>query len=925
MPVEPVNNNSLGVLQPIRPPQYQLTNPNPLNPAPFFQALQFNNQQQQMELQRLDQGLRQKDLDFRQSMLTFQQTKEILDYQNKAFENLYESNKQGTGSVQSPYGSTGLDTRFKLGQSLQAKLDAETAQFLDRNTKAYGAISAGTGEPNSKDLNKLLYEMVSGQSKLKQNMLQDPMYRELTGQTRQFGEFMKQLSKAREEDLYVDQRKVDEVFAAYQRLQNGEYDPTDTKTSKYTDIGILNKSIPGIQNIVFDAKSGITRLKTAATELYKPYEIAEQVEDPRAPGVVFEQKRQIRRSLEEGTAELVNFVKSDQDLTKMFSAATGLYDPEDPKYNDALVKWVKDATAPLAPLKGYENVITDAGPETIYDPADYLKGKASAAAGGAGSTDLLPGVTSKEGMAANAIYRGAQERNEEITGPYGTEKAILDIAETPPGDLEYEIIDEKTGAKNVYRVRRDKDGVALTKRVTTDGKTESVPDRVLIATISKRKAPAAVGGVQYPQGKVDTQLGAVVPTFQPGQLNTYRTRVAEAYARGEQNPIARLSENASQDSLAVDPQGARGRYQLHGVHQSNFLKSLGETNWNKAYEKLGAEEFAKKEDEYFNKNIRDKSLEYTAQAFKKAGFDESWLDWSYAKTEDGGGVWNSVNDYIASTANQSGDYQKIIDKAVKTFGDLGTYLAKDFLKSLYEARVDYITNLPDSIKGPYKDKWHEVAVNRPYQDYVVALDRINQLSGAPAQELEEVENPNQGEQATSEMPTASPQEAGSGLNAVQEAVSEVFSKNLGKEEIAKIYELTGKPVPGRRVVSFRSPATVFRPEEVSESELLRPLVEENFPEGAVNSYKKFGDYIFDIVDAMDGPVQLDDYIPALKNWYAVVENGKIAVGFEGKGTPMDKAAFYEFIRENGAAEAYRHSNPTETLAPKSDLLKSYGF
>lgn len=94
MPLSEINNNSLGTVQPIRPPQYQLTNPNPINPAPFFQALQFNNQAKQLELQKLDQSLREKQLDFQESSLLFQQTKEILDHHNAAFENLYETNKQ---------------------------------------------------------------------------------------------------------------------------------------------------------------------------------------------------------------------------------------------------------------------------------------------------------------------------------------------------------------------------------------------------------------------------------------------------------------------------------------------------------------------------------------------------------------------------------------------------------------------------------------------------------------------------------------------------------------------------------------------------------------------------------------------------------------------------------------------------------------
>lgn len=826
MPVEPVNNNSLGVLQPIRPPQYQLTNPNPLNPAPFFQALQFNNQQQQMELQRLDQGLRQKELDFRQSALTFQQTKEILDYQNKAFENLYESNKQGTGSVQSPYGSVGVDTRYKLGQAFQAKIDADVAGFLDSTTKSYGSVAAGTGEPNSKDLNKLLYEMSSGQNKLQQSILQDPMYRELTGQTRQFGEFMKQVAEARKNGLYVDQRKVDEVLSVYERLQNGESE------SRLADIGALNRALPSIQNIVFDADGAVKRLNTAATEIYKPYEIGEDVEDPRAPGTVFTRKREVRRSLDEGTAELINFAKSDPDLIKMFSAATGLYNPEDPKFDEAFGKWVRNATAVKAPLKGYENIITDAGPDVIRDPADFLKGKA----GRTGSVESRFGNT-EAGIRAQLKLDDFNREGLEVIS--GGDTGVWDYSQMKPGTTIREV-DEETGNINIYKIQVDSDGNPIMKKDLNE-KGKAIPGTEHVVKVGD-------------------------PILVLGKRKTTSPSAGDDIGSQNNNPgnIRATPEQIRRGTVKVDNNG----FIIFDTIEQGLEASAADNE-----KKISGQSSAMKTSPYMiAKYGKDKLDNY--QEFATV---EDLINVRTPRASLGGDNTNaSVDSFLVHLDNRG---------------------------------------FPRDLKLSELNDEDKKALNKAIVEFE-SPSSFNRLFNPQPQETT----------PTPTTPTPTQAQAGSGLNAVQEAVSEVFSKNLGKEEIAKIYELTGKPVPGKRVVSFRSPATVFRPEEVSESELLRPLVEENFPEGAVNSYKKFGDYIFDIIDAMDGPAQLDDYIPALKNYYAVVkDDGTISVIKDGKGTDMDKAEFYEFIRENGAAEAYRHSNPTETLAPKSDLLKSYGF
>lgn len=308
--------------------------------------------------------------------------------------------------------------------------------------------------------------------------------------------------------------------------------------------------------------------------------------------------------------------------------------------------------------------------------------------------------------------------------------------------------------KNKYYITRVVDGLRETiyeydpkdnknKTLVTDGGSGKGTAKTFTVKLDKPYDPDAQGGGKPKDTRTGVEMkegavGSYVPKMEPQRLDTFKKDVISMYQSGAQNTIVKKSENAAQDSLSTDIEGAKGIYQFYGEHKDNFLKSIGESDWDKAYEKLGKEEFDKKQEEYFNKEIRDKSLQYTGQAFKKAGFEKSWHDWHYT-SKGYRALYDGVNDYIASTANQSGDYQKIIDKAVNRFVDLAesddhVKNAKNFLKLLYEARVEYIMGLPEDVKKKSKyyrqGKWEEIGINRPYQDYVAALGMIDDYVAA---------------------------------------------------------------------------------------------------------------------------------------------------------------------------------------------------
>lgn len=815
-----INPNSLGPLQPIRAPQVPISIPNPLSVAPFFQGQQLMQNERRLDQQDIAMALQEKQFDLAMSDLVFRQTKEILDMGDVSVENAYnEHTSRQSSQGGSGYGSQlGLDMGYKKHVELAEKANARIGDFESKMLSGLAGTLKG-GDP--KGMNMLLADLSKGLIENRRALQNDPEYIKYAVQHQKFNRFLKGTAAEIAKGNSVDELQYRRTEQLYKKFADGDH-LTLRETQELDEL--LSNS--NIQAMTFNQEKGLKWLKDTIDAAAAPILEEEGIDtnDPRLPGYGIVKSKKTWADPADVMHEVVRAAAVNEDLIKMFKAATGL-DIRDKKNYGAFANWVAVQAKPYLHPGG--QFTSDVG-AVIVDPTEVLKAKAyaenangggSAESGRSGSTGVFSDKTEDE-RAAGGYYQDLRDRGlEVISGGRTGIAAVAKLKLKNPASV-IEEVDPNTGEVKIYQVQTDKETGAPIMEPDYDAKGKAIPgsDHVVkiggpILTLGKRSTGIQTppGGIQYQQGTVDTSIGQAVPTFQPGQLDAYRSRVASAYEKGEQNPIVRASENANQDSLTVDPQGARGRYQFHGAHQIEFLKSLGETDWKKAYDKLGAEEFAKKEDEYFNKNIRDKALEYTGQAFKRIykneGDPQGYDEWGYYNKGDKGEYWNAVNDYIASTANQSGDYQKIIDKAIQKFVEQDNSdpesesdEAKRFLKSLYETRVEYISNLPDSVKGPYKDKWHEVAVNRPYQDYIAALDRINTLTGEAPQQLQgtqsvsavpaSVEAPSASE--TAPTPVAQP-------DAVQTRL--LSGGDFSPEELVTELQAIGEDIPGDRYVN----------------------------------------------------------------------------------------------------------------------------
>ena len=278
--------------------------------------------------------------------------------------------------------------------------------------------------------------------------------------------------------------------------------------------------------------------------------------------------------------------------------------------------------------------------------------------------------------------------------------------------------------------------------------------------------------------------------------------------------------------------------------------------------------------------------------------------------------------------------QDLKKQAASTGGQIDAY---NVIESFTKERTKYIMNEAPPTPA-FKNTWWTVGVNRPYQEYVLAKTMLDRIYGYNIKDGQAVENPllsaaTPAAPKTGDVPT---QQDKVNFSAAQEGVADVINNNLGRAGILKLYDLLGLPVPGgEESGSFaQSRLTIGRRKEntTSDSDLLRPLVEKNFPEGAKVAYNKFAEHIIDIVDTLNGPEKLDEFIPAIRNSQIIVEGEKIVVTDMNKGggtIEMSKAEFVEWVRKHGAMEAYKFANPaavTATTKPVANpVLGKYGF
>lgn len=795
--VSDINPQSLGVLQPIRPPQVSLSLPNPLGVAPFFQAQQLIQNNRRLDQADLSMALQEKQMDFERSKLLFQQTQEIIDHQNSIFERSYSGQKSASKGNAGMFGDYGIDTNYERGKAFQERLDAKQKQFLDSTTSKFNlAYPQSKRDPNS--MNDLLVEMSMGKSRLQQEIMTDPEYRELANQHMKYKTFNDQIADLRTKGFDVNESKRQEIQAAYERLQNN----ITPYEGRLKDIGILNSAPEMINGVAYKGKDALATLQEAAKTIYAPEDLGVVNDNiPGAEGAVVAQKRRVTRSRDEALPILIGKAKSDPNIIKTFEAVSGS-NPNDPDYETKLANWVAGVTDSYGVAKDMENILIDAAARIIQDPtkkqlADLKESSTGTSYGSARVNRFddkteegrrLNDLTSRysfEGFDLDKVSNDQLRTVDEIRNKFGRNSIV-------------EEVDPKTGQKTIWQVRVDKEtGERIPETDPKTGKESpysKIGDPLMVLPIKvyeKDEKNSPKGSEVYQRGQVFTEKGAkLVPAFESGRLENFRNKVSKLRDLGETNVVVRASESPS--SLAEDPDGAIGRYQFQGVHRTGFLNYIGDKtentkDWTKAYEKLGKDEFARLEDQYYNEKIKNPAVEYLNSKLKENGIN----------IEDSEGL----KEFIGSSANQSSEkgWKKFFNKAVDALKQTKeTIDSSTVLDVLYQERVKYISEVPEHKRGSYKENWGEIAVNRPFQDYVASQDIIDEEEDRPARQYEIKNDLSYGNQIVSMKENLNGNKGSDVTNI--ENTDPIKSKLLSGEKLSsdeinnKIKDITGKDI-----------------------------------------------------------------------------------------------------------------------------------
>lgn len=736
--ISDINPNSLGPLQPIRAPQVPVSIPNPLSVAPFFQGQQLMQNERRLDQQDIAMALQEKQFDLAMSDLVFRQTKEILDMGDMSVENAYnEHTSRQSSQGGSGYGSQlGLDMGYKKHVELAEKANARIGDFESKMLSGLAGTLKG-GDP--KGMNMLLADLSKGLIENRRALQNDPEYIKYAVQHQKFNRFLKGTAAEIAKGNSVDELQYRRTEQLYKKFADGDH-LTLRETQELDEL--LSNS--NIQAMTFNQEKGLKWLKETIDAAAAPILEEEGIDtnDPRLPGYGIVKSKKTWADPADVMHEVVRAAAVNEDLIKMFKAATGL-DIRDKKNYGAFANWVAVQAKPYLHPGG--QFTTDVG-AVIVDPTEVLKSRA--AARGTDSTTTgspFTGNTESERQ-ADRYYNDLLNKGLEIPlGELSDVAAIAALKANNPGSI-LEETDPNTGEVKVWRVKVDAQGNPITE-VKYDADNKEIPNSEHIVkvgqpllvlqkrkTVSSTTSPNTSTYGDYAvvvEDGIDGTNKTAVPAIDNAGLTVQR--VAQLRKQGLKHPVVRLGENRDQSNTATSPAGDKGLFQFNPEsHLPAFLKSINQPDWDTALAKLGDEEFRRLQEEYYDKEIFTPAINKVQSKLNKALPDAVDI------TKDG--YWEGVREYIGSTANQSGGWETIVDNAIKrlfTDFDEGEDLenAKSFLKLLQEERTKYIMKQGPTVRtkaGLTKPgQWEEVGINRPFRDYIGSLAIMQEYATVP--------------------------------------------------------------------------------------------------------------------------------------------------------------------------------------------------
>lgn len=449
--ISDINPQSLGGLQPIRPPQAPISIPNPLSVTPYFQGVQLANQQRQMDQEDALMAYRNKQLDFQESSLVFQQTQELLNMNRGLFDEFYATEagakKQAASGL---VGGLGLDPRYEKHRQILDSVNTEIQQFQSQQEKIFQGLQ-GKKDPSA--LNQAMMEMNSGVNRVKSKLASNPEYMVYAKQERNYQAFLDRIATLQAKGYDIDMNKVNQIKNAYQQFANGQ---ASGKMSfdQFNEAGFYD-------NITFQKNSGEKRLQELIDHTYAPFDESAITDGP--GGTKIATKYRVQRTAQQGLPMLIEAAMADNNIVKMYEAISGQSVSTD-QGKAGFAKWIEASSKFRAPLPGKEKILTEYG-NVVYDPVEYLKatGKRTTSTGGSGGEgmwDLTDGKTEGD----RSINRGAAKIASEGYNPrtpgvtlYDYEKMTrLDGNPKTKKSLHREI-DPETKRMEVWEVEVDSD------------------------------------------------------------------------------------------------------------------------------------------------------------------------------------------------------------------------------------------------------------------------------------------------------------------------------------------------------------------------------------------------------------------------------------------------------------------------------------
>lgn len=720
--ISDINPNSLGQLQPIRAANINVSIPDPLNPAPFFQAQQVLQNRRRMDQEDLMMKFREKQLEFQETAMIWDQTKEFIALQNQAFNDYYGEHTASKAANSSGIGGMlGLDPRYNKTKEILDRHSGKFQALQEEISKQHEQMWTGGKKPDAASQSQILRDFAIKSAKLKQEVLFDPEYRKYALNQRNWEKFNDDLAAARKAGYSIDQNKVNKIIEKYENTQNGTIKDNDLKN----EFSVKDVGANILDYVTFDDNKAEKDLDDIRAEVNKPlskvYRYNQDI--PGVPGMVREEEVTTIRDKAESLRLAQEAAALNPNIVKMFEAATGVdFNAPGgigkPSGRELFNQFIEKSIKVGIPDGG--EYITASG-ETIYDPQKALASKATSLSSANSLYGDKKDLTQDE-AAANSVWNGYKSSGLNLTGPYGTEKAARTIATTPEHLLEKRP-DPKTGIIKIYKKLTDKDGV-----VQEDDKGNPIWTEIgTLTPIPKEQSQSnkiKPGDEVYSAYAVDSSVdGRVAPALSKGELTSFRQDMSQRW-KTERNPLVTYFEQGEGNSLAANEHGARGRYQFQGAKKDAFLESIKDktggkaVSWEEAYRRLGDAQFKLEEDAFYENNILSEANNYTIEALNNAGMLDNFKHFDVLKH------------FLGSMANQHGQWKTIVNRAVSNLkNSKETVDDYTLLEELYKERVKYMHSIPvENREKQFKDDWNDAGVNRHFKEYIAVKDRLNSVN-----------------------------------------------------------------------------------------------------------------------------------------------------------------------------------------------------